>query len=80
MEGKRLIFYDFEVFVQDWMVVLIDYETRIKKVIVNDRKELKRVYEKNKELSKKILGILCSIFNSIFNYGYCISFPRYLLE
>lgn len=49
MEGKRLIFYDFEVFVQDWMVVLIDYETRIKKVIVNDRKELKRVYEKNKE-------------------------------
>ena len=49
MEGKRLIFYDFEVFVQDWMVVLIDYETRIKKVIVNDRKELERVYEKNKE-------------------------------
>lgn len=45
----RLIFYDFEVFLKDWMVVLIDYETRQEKVIVNDRDELVRVYLKNKD-------------------------------
>ena len=37
--NKRLIFYDFEVFKFDWLVVLIDYESKIKKVIVNDRRE-----------------------------------------
>lgn len=44
----RKIFYDFEVFSDDWMVVLIDYDTRIEKVIVNDREELRRVYLKHK--------------------------------
>lgn len=47
--NKRLIFFDFEVFKYDWLVVLIDYETRIKKVIVNDRLELARIYYKHKE-------------------------------
>lgn len=46
--NKRLIFYDFEVFKFDWLVVLIDYESKIKKVIVNDRRELMRVYYKHK--------------------------------
>ena len=46
--NKRLIFYDFEVFKFDWLVVLIDYESKIKKVIVNDRRELMRVYHKHK--------------------------------
>jgi hypothetical protein len=45
----RIIAYDFEVFLKDWMVVLIDYETRQEKVIVNDRDELVRVYLKNKD-------------------------------
>lgn len=46
--NRRLIFFDFEVFKFDWMVVLIDYETRIKKVIINDRSELVRIYYKHK--------------------------------
>ena len=46
--NKRLIFYDFEVFKFDWLVVLIDYESKIKKVIVNNRSELRRVYYKHK--------------------------------
>ena len=46
--NKRLIFYDFEVFKFDWLVVLIDYESKIKKVIVNNRRELMRVYYKHK--------------------------------
>ena len=44
----RKIFYDFEVFSEDWMVVLIDYDTRMEKVIVNDVNELRRVYTKHK--------------------------------
>lgn len=45
---SRKIFYDFEVFSDDWMVVLIDYDTKIEKVIVNDREELRRIYLKHK--------------------------------
>lgn len=45
----RKIFYDFEVFSEDWMVVLIDYDTKAEKVIVNDREELRRVYLKHKD-------------------------------
>ena len=37
---SRKIFYDFEVFSDDWMVVLIDYDTRAEKVIVNDVNEV----------------------------------------
>lgn len=44
----RKIFYDFEVFNTLWMVVLIDYDTRMEKVIVNDVNELRRVYTKHK--------------------------------
>ena len=45
----RKIFYDFEVFTDDWMVVLIDYDTRTEKVIINDVNELRRVYLKHKK-------------------------------
>ncbi len=40
----RHIFYDFEVFKYDWMVVLIDYETREKIQIINDPEELRLTY------------------------------------
>lgn len=45
----RLLFYDFEVFQFDWMVVIIDYYTKQEKVIINDRDELVRVYERFKD-------------------------------
>lgn len=45
----RLLFYDFEVFSQDWMVVIIDYSSKQEKVIVNDLAELKRIYLKFKD-------------------------------
>ncbi|MEK5156550.1 hypothetical protein MHH91_10930 [Bacillus sp. FSL K6-2819] len=41
----RKIFYDFEVFKHNWMVVLIDYDTKKGKVIVDDVDELKRFYK-----------------------------------
>lgn len=45
----KLMFYDFEVFKYDWMVVLIDYKTRKKFTIVNDREMLLKVYENAKK-------------------------------
>lgn len=43
-----MIFYDFEVFLYDWLVVLIDSKGWKKTVIVNDRKTLIAFYEKHK--------------------------------
>ena len=40
---------DFEVFLSDWLVVIIDYNTRKKKVIINNRKELVDFYNKAKD-------------------------------
>lgn len=41
----RKIFYDFEVFKENWMMVLIDYDTRKGKVIVDDVEMLRKYYE-----------------------------------
>lgn len=43
-----MIFYDFEVFKYDWLVVLIDVINRKEKVIVNRREELEDYYSKHK--------------------------------
>lgn len=43
-----MIFYDFEVFKYDWLVVFIDTDTRRKFPIVNDPEALKKLYEANK--------------------------------
>lgn len=44
-----LNFYDFEVFMCDWMVVIINPIENTKEVIVNDRKALKRYYRHHKD-------------------------------
>ncbi len=44
-----LIFYDFEVFKYDWLVVLINPINREEKVIVNDKKQLENYYELHKK-------------------------------
>lgn len=43
-----MIFYDFEVFKCDWLVVLIDMTNKEETVIVNDREKLESFYSKNK--------------------------------
>ena len=43
-----MLFYDFEVFKHDWLVVIEDTKTRTEHVIVNDRDELQRIYDENK--------------------------------
>lgn len=42
-------FYDFEVFLNDWLVVIIDVVNQIKTVIHNDRDGLIEYYEKHKK-------------------------------
>lgn len=42
-----MIFYDFEVFKYDWLVVCIDTDKRKKIVIINDPNMLKELYEEN---------------------------------
>lgn len=42
-----MIFYDFEVFKRDWLVVYIDTEKQIEKAIVNDADELRQLYAEN---------------------------------
>lgn len=44
-----LNFYDFEVFMCDWMVVIINPVENTKEVIVNDAKSLKSYYRRHKE-------------------------------
>ena len=43
-----MIFYDFEVFAYDWLVVLIDIDHREETVIINDPDKLTSIYEKHK--------------------------------
>lgn len=45
----KLIFYDFEVFKYLWLVVFIDYDTREKTIIINDKNELLNFYNENKD-------------------------------
>ena len=43
-----MVFYDFEVFKNDWLVVLTNPDKRTEDVIVNDAKALTKYYEENK--------------------------------
>lgn len=44
-----MIFYDFEVFEFDWLVVCINPIKKLKKIIVNDSEELEKFYTENKQ-------------------------------
>ena len=44
-----MIFYDFEVFKYDWLVVVIDMKARQEHVIVNDKKQLEQLYNEQKQ-------------------------------
>jgi len=44
-----MIFFDFEVFLYDWLVVLADANTQTFHTIINDPEKLRRFYEKNKQ-------------------------------
>ena len=54
---KELLFYDFEVFVKDWLVVVMDMSEKKTHVIINSREELEALYK------AKVNDIWCG-FNS----------------
>jgi hypothetical protein len=43
----KILFYDFEVFKYDWMVVIIDYTSKEKTIIINDSEHLTNFYMEN---------------------------------
>lgn len=48
-DNLKILFYDFEVFKYDWMVVFVDFETRKRTIIIQDEEKLREFYEDNKE-------------------------------
>lgn len=42
-----MLFYDFEVFKYDWLVVIVDMKDKKEHVIINDQAELERIYNQN---------------------------------
>lgn len=44
-----MLFYDFEVFSHDWLVVIKDTDTRTTHKILNDPEALKKIYDANKD-------------------------------
>ena len=44
-----MIFYDFEVFKDDWLVVILDMKAQKEHVIINDPEQLKAFYEEHKD-------------------------------
>ena len=42
----RLVFYDFEVFYDDWCCTFIDYPSMKRKIIINDREKIIDFYNK----------------------------------
>lgn len=44
-----MVFYDFEVFKYDWLVVILDMTTQTEHVIVNDAEQLRTFYEEHKD-------------------------------
>lgn len=44
----KILFYDFEVFKHDWLVVVLDMARKEEHVIINKPESLKALYEKNK--------------------------------
>jgi hypothetical protein len=80
MNRYKLIFYDFEVFYKDWLVVLIDYDTTKKHVIINDTNELHRVYDKANKLGYIWVGYNSRNYDSIILKGLLLGKDAYELN
>ena len=59
----KLVFYDFESFKYDWVVVFIDYDTRKKCTIVNDREKLITFYKSCMKNNVILVGFNCRNFD-----------------
>ncbi len=48
LTDKRILLYDFETFKYNWLVVIIDYDTKEKTVIIDDIPKLRTFYDENR--------------------------------
>lgn len=60
-EENKILFYDFECFKYDWLVVIYDMDALESHVIINDPDQLKLIYEKNKN------NIWCGFNNKFYD-------------
>ena len=42
-----MLFFDFEVFIKDWLVVILDMDNRKEHVIINSPSDLKQFYQEH---------------------------------
>ena len=70
-----MIFFDFEVFTVDWLVVLADASTRTFHTIINDPDKLRRFYEKNK--NKIWIGYNSRSYDQYILKGILLDFDPY---
>ena len=59
-----MLFYDFEVFKYDWLVVVLDMNEKKQHVIINNKEELEALYQANK--NDIWVGSIQIIMTSIF--------------
>lgn len=75
----KLVFYDFESFKYDWVVVFIDYDTRKKCTIVNDREKLIKFYKGCMKNNVILVGFNCRNFDQWLLKGIIKGFDHYKL-
>lgn len=80
MINYNLLFYDFEVFHYDWLVVLIDYKSKTKHVIVNDIQEHRRVYNNTRKSKHVWVGYNSRNYDSIILKGLLLGKDAYELN
>ena len=70
-----MLFYDFEVFKYDWLVVILDMIAREEHVIVNDPEQLKLFYEEHKNDTKTRIHLM-----GLYHYQGLVVFVEFKLE
>ena len=75
----KLVFYDFESFKYDWVVVFIDYDTRKKCTIVNDREKLIKFYKGCMKNNVILVGFNCRNFDQWLLKGIIKGLDHYKL-
>ena len=76
----KLVFYDFEIFKHDWLVVFIDYDTRKKCTIVNDREKLIKFYKGCMKNNVILVGFNCRNFDQWLLKGIIKGLDHYKLS
>ncbi len=78
MTDKKILIYDFEVFRYDWMVVTIEYDSKLVKSIINDVEELHKFYNEHK--SDIWVGYNSRIYDQYILKGLLLGYDPYFVN